>query len=87
MADIINLTCFQIPAEPEGASLEAQSQLVDGLKTALRTQPMSFVVQFLDLNGLTCLLDFLASMDRTARESTLHTALIGCISNLMNSAV
>uniref|UniRef100_A0A096M3A8 Dishevelled associated activator of morphogenesis 1 n=1 Tax=Poecilia formosa TaxID=48698 RepID=A0A096M3A8_POEFO len=59
---------------------------VNGLKTALRTQPMSFVTGFLDQDGLSCILNFLKSMDYNMAESQIHTSLIGCIKALMNSS-
>ncbi|CAG2205708.1 DAAM [Mytilus edulis] len=61
-------------------------EIVDGLKTALRTQPMSFVTRFLDKEGLECLLNFLKRMDFTTMESSIHTSVIGCIKALMNNS-
>ncbi|XP_011616895.1 disheveled-associated activator of morphogenesis 1 isoform X1 [Takifugu rubripes] len=60
--------------------------IVDELKTALRTQPMRFVTRFIDLDGLSCILNFLNSMDYVSTESQLHTSLIGCIKALMNNS-
>ncbi|XP_054909425.1 disheveled-associated activator of morphogenesis 1 [Poeciliopsis prolifica] len=59
---------------------------VNGLKTALRTEPISFVTGFLDQDGLSCILNFLKSMDYNTVESQIHTSLIGCIKALMNSS-
>ena len=38
-------------------------KLLDGLKSALRTQSLSFVERFIELDGLTRLLEFLLSMN------------------------
>ncbi|XP_066097116.1 disheveled-associated activator of morphogenesis 2 isoform X1 [Saccopteryx bilineata] len=65
---------------------EMRNQVVEDLKTALRTQPMRFVTRFIELDGLTCLLNFLRSMDHTTCESRIHTSLIGCIKALMNNS-
>ncbi|XP_044786372.1 disheveled-associated activator of morphogenesis 2 isoform X2 [Bubalus bubalis] len=65
---------------------EMRNQVVEDLKTALRTQPMRFVTRFIELEGLTCLLNFLRSMDHATCESRIHTSLIGCIKALMNNS-
>ncbi|XP_072031221.1 disheveled-associated activator of morphogenesis 1-like isoform X2 [Amphiura filiformis] len=78
MEDIIT------PTEEE---IENRTKLVDSLKTALRTQPMRFVIRFLDLDGLSVLLDFLERMDYETMESPIHTACIGCIKALMNNSL
>lgn len=65
---------------------EIRNQVVEDLKTALRTQPMRFVTRFIELEGLTCLLNFLRSMDHATCESRIHTSLIGCIKALMNNS-
>ncbi|XP_037698801.1 disheveled-associated activator of morphogenesis 2 isoform X2 [Choloepus didactylus] len=66
--------------------MEMRNQVVEDLKTALRTQPMRFVTRFIELEGLTCLLNFLRSMDHATCESRIHTSLIGCIKALMNNS-
>ncbi|XP_015427363.1 PREDICTED: disheveled-associated activator of morphogenesis 2 isoform X1 [Myotis davidii] len=66
--------------------IEMRNQVVEALKTALRTQPMRFVTRFIELDGLTCLLNFLRSMDHATCESRIHTSLIGCIKALMNNS-
>ncbi|XP_054995455.1 disheveled-associated activator of morphogenesis 2 isoform X1 [Sorex araneus] len=66
--------------------MERRNQVVEDLKTALRTQPMRFVTRFIELEGLACLLNFLRSMDHTTCESRIHTSLIGCIKALMNNS-
>uniref|UniRef100_A0A4W4FQV6 Dishevelled associated activator of morphogenesis 1b n=1 Tax=Electrophorus electricus TaxID=8005 RepID=A0A4W4FQV6_ELEEL len=65
---------------------EERNKMIEGLKTALRTQPMSFVTRFIDLDGLTCLLNFLRKMDYETTESQIHTSVIGCIKALMNNS-
>ncbi|RXM37320.1 Disheveled-associated activator of morphogenesis 2 [Acipenser ruthenus] len=45
-----------------------------------------FVTRFIELDGLTCLLNFLKSMDYQTSESRIHTSLIGCIKALMNNS-
>ncbi|KAK2842994.1 hypothetical protein Q7C36_011209 [Tachysurus vachellii] len=65
---------------------EERNKTVEGLKTALRTQPMSFVTRFIDQDGLTCLLNFLKNMEYETSESQIHTSLIGCIKALMNNS-
>ena len=60
---------------------------VDALKTALRTQPHSFVLRFIELDGLNALLQVLGTMDADAANSNLHTSVIGCLKALMNNSV
>jgi len=45
-----------------------------------------FVTRFIELDGLTCLLNFLRSMDYETSESRVHTSIIGCIKALMNNS-
>uniref|UniRef100_A0AAQ4QDZ5 Dishevelled associated activator of morphosis 2 n=1 Tax=Gasterosteus aculeatus aculeatus TaxID=481459 RepID=A0AAQ4QDZ5_GASAC len=52
-----------------------------GLHTSI-----SFVTRFIELDGLTCLLNFLRSMDYETSESRVHTSVIGCIKALMNNS-
>ncbi|XP_041132548.1 disheveled-associated activator of morphogenesis 1-like isoform X2 [Polyodon spathula] len=66
---------------------EERNKTIESLKTALRTQPMRFVTRFIDLDGLTCILNFLKSMDYETTESQIHTSLIGCIKALMNNSL
>uniref|UniRef100_A0A3P8XJ66 Dishevelled associated activator of morphogenesis 1b n=1 Tax=Esox lucius TaxID=8010 RepID=A0A3P8XJ66_ESOLU len=65
---------------------EERNKTIESLKTALRTQPMRFVTRFIDLDGLTCILNFLKSMDYETTESQIHTSLIGCVKALMNNS-
>ncbi|XP_064420822.1 disheveled-associated activator of morphogenesis 1 isoform X2 [Latimeria chalumnae] len=65
---------------------EERNKTIESLKTALRTQPMRFVTRFIDQDGLSCILNFLKSMDFETSESRIHTSLIGCIKALMNNS-
>ena len=47
----------------------------------------SFVVRFIEQDGLQCLVDFLSKMDEDTASSPVHTAVIGCIKALMNNSV
>ncbi|NWY27402.1 DAAM2 protein, partial [Pheucticus melanocephalus] len=49
--------------------------------------PAVFVTRFIDLDGLSCILNFLKSMDYETAESRIHTSLIGCIKALMNNSL
>lgn len=60
---------------------------VEALKTALRTQPHSFVLRFIELDGLNSLLQVLGTIDVEASNSNLHTSVIGCLKALMNNSV
>ena len=64
-----------------------RARSLDGLQIALRTQPNSFVTRFIEADGLIKLLDFLADMDYETKQSSIHTALLGCIKALMNNSV
>lgn len=64
-----------------------QMRQVEALKTALRTQPHSFVLRFIELDGLNALLQVLGTMDAEAANSNLHTSVIGCLKALMNNSV
>lgn len=74
-------------AEEDQDEMSARAKLVDSLKTALRTQPHSFVLRFVELDGLLALLDALGSMDELTAHCSLHNAYIGCIKALMNNSV
>lgn len=85
--DRINaMAAMQNLYESEVEETDKRSQVVEDLKTALRTQPMRFVTRFIELEGLTCLLNFLRGMDHSTCESRIHTSLIGCIKALMNNS-
>ena len=47
----------------------------------------SFVVRFIELEGLECLVKFLRGMDHNTAHSSIHTSIIGCIKALMNNSV
>ncbi|XP_046849776.1 disheveled-associated activator of morphogenesis 1-like isoform X2 [Xenia sp. Carnegie-2017] len=66
--------------------IETRTKLVDDLKTALRTQPISFVNDFIEKDGMQCLLEYLKKMDYDSCESKIHTAVIGCFKALMNNS-
>ncbi|XP_035825837.1 disheveled-associated activator of morphogenesis 1 [Aplysia californica] len=78
----INSNLNSLAVEDVGSA----GKLVENLKTALRTQTLSFVVAFIEQNGLQSLLDFLSKMDYQISEGPLHTAVIGCIKALMNNS-
>lgn len=44
------------------------------------------MTRFIDLDGLSCILSFLRSMDYETGESQVHTSLIGCVKALMNNS-
>ena len=67
--------------------MRIRTKLVDSLKTALRTQPHSFVQRFIELDGLPSLLGALGSMDELTAHCGLHNAYIGCVKALMNNSV
>jgi len=48
---------------------------------------MSFVLRFIELGGLDCLLEFLKAMSYEVASSPLHTSVLGCLKALMNSTV
>uniref|UniRef100_A0A6I8QL45 Dishevelled-associated activator of morphogenesis 1 n=1 Tax=Xenopus tropicalis TaxID=8364 RepID=A0A6I8QL45_XENTR len=75
-------TLFAMDKEDE----DERNKTIESLKTALRTKPMRFVTRFIDLDGLTCILNFLKCMDYEIAESQIHTSLIGCIKALMNNS-
>ncbi|XP_075908087.1 disheveled-associated activator of morphogenesis 2-like isoform X2 [Petromyzon marinus] len=83
---LASMATMQTVAANSEEELEARNKVVEDLKTALRTQPMRFVTRFIELDGLTCLLNFLKSMDYDTTESRVHTSLIGCIKALMNNS-
>ncbi|XP_060225622.1 disheveled-associated activator of morphogenesis 2 isoform X3 [Meriones unguiculatus] len=83
---INSMAAMQNLCEFDEEETNMRSQVVEDLKTALRTQPMRFVTRFIELEGLACLLNFLRSMDHATCESRIHTSLIGCIKALMNNS-
>ncbi|GFQ82474.1 disheveled-associated activator of morphogenesis 2 [Trichonephila clavata] len=81
---VISMSMLLFPREEE--EIMARAKLLDNLKTALRTQPNSFVMRFLEQDGLSGILNFLLSMDYNTAESPIHTSLIGCVKALMNNS-
>jgi dishevelled associated activator of morphogenesis len=69
----------------EAADAAENLRVANELKTALRTQPVNFVLRFISQNGLENLLMFLVQMNNAVRNSTVHYAVIGCVKALMNS--
>jgi dishevelled associated activator of morphogenesis len=70
------------------SKIELHTALCDGLKTALRTSAHSFVLKFIEHQGLPALLNMLEAItDVFVANSSLHTSLIGCIKALMNNSV
>ena len=51
----------------EGEDMEGHLSVANELKTALRTQPVSFVLRFISQNGLEQLLNFLVQMNNAVR--------------------
>ncbi|XP_059163759.1 disheveled-associated activator of morphogenesis 2-like [Physella acuta] len=78
----INSNHGELPEDGINSSMN----IVENLKTALRTQTLSFVVSFIEKGGLQCLLDFLSKMEYETSEGPLHTSVIGCIKALMNNS-
>ncbi|CAL9686933.1 unnamed protein product [Knipowitschia caucasica] len=84
--DHLNMAARRTFVAFDGDDDNSRHKTVEGLKTALRTQPMRFVTRFIELDGLSCLLNFLKTMDYETSESSVHTSLIGCINALMNNS-
>ncbi|XP_028967542.1 disheveled-associated activator of morphogenesis 1 [Galendromus occidentalis] len=81
------VTIMKLPyADGNEEECQNRANLFESLKTALRTQPNSFVTKFLDDEGLIRLLDFLTAMDRETFESPICTSAIGCLKALMNNS-
>lgn len=55
----------------EAADAEENLKVASELKTALRTQPVSFVLRFISQNGLENLLKFLIQMNNIVRYISL----------------
>ncbi|KAL1138866.1 hypothetical protein AAG570_008928, partial [Ranatra chinensis] len=70
----------------EEQEIVTRTRTLDALKTALRTQPHSFVQHFVESDGLLALLHLLESMDYYTTQSTIHTSLIGGVKALMNNS-
>ncbi|XP_055541574.1 disheveled-associated activator of morphogenesis 1 isoform X1 [Wyeomyia smithii] len=74
------------PSHEYSPKIESHTALFDALKTALRTSAHSFVIRFIELQGLPALLELLQALDIRVANSPLHTSLIGCIKALMNNS-
>uniref|UniRef100_A0A1B6C417 FH2 domain-containing protein n=1 Tax=Clastoptera arizonana TaxID=38151 RepID=A0A1B6C417_9HEMI len=74
------------PEETDEQEIISRIRILDSLKTALRTQPHSFVLHFVELNGLIGLKSCLEAMDYNTAQSSVHTSLIGCVKALMNNS-
>lgn len=92
--DRLNNMTIQIKSSPDDSpihennfKIDNHTVLLDALKTALRTSAHSFVIRFIELQGLTALLELLHNLDVRVANSKLHTSLIGCIKALMNNSV
>ncbi|XP_043063342.1 disheveled-associated activator of morphogenesis 1 [Drosophila ficusphila] len=83
----ISLSPEDSPSHELGNRLDGHAAFVDALKTALRTSTHSFVLRFVELDGLPALLDLLLQLDIRVANSPLHTSLIGCIKALMNNSM
>ncbi|KAJ8986080.1 hypothetical protein NQ317_003374, partial [Molorchus minor] len=81
-----SLSKLQYPESNTDEEVRARTKQIDGLKTALRTSTHSFVIKFIELDGLTALLDFLEKMDYFTAQSSIHTSIIGCFKALMNNS-
>ncbi|VEN48316.1 unnamed protein product [Callosobruchus maculatus] len=80
------LATLQYPDTNIEEEVRSRTKIVDGLKTALRTSAHSFVIKFIELDGLTALLDCLEKMDYFTAQSSIHTSIIGCLKALMNNS-
>ncbi|XP_037915647.1 disheveled-associated activator of morphogenesis 1 isoform X2 [Hermetia illucens] len=74
------------PCHEYSSKIETHTVFLDALKTALRTSAHSFVLRFIELQGLPALLDILQNLDIRVANSSTHTSLIGCIKALMNNS-
>ncbi|KMQ84125.1 disheveled-associated activator of morphogenesis 1, partial [Lasius niger] len=79
-------TIASSPFPEEDEEVSNQMRQAEALKTALRTQPHSFVLRFIELDGLNALLEVLETMNAEAANSNLHTSVIGCLKALMNNS-
>lgn len=75
------------PSHEYNFKIESHTAFLDALKTALRTSAHSFVLRFVELNGLSALLDILHLLDIRVANSPMHSSLIQCLKALMNNSV
>ncbi|XP_064556257.1 disheveled-associated activator of morphogenesis 1 [Drosophila montana] len=83
----VSLSPEDSPSHELSTRLDNHAAFVDALKTALRTSTHSFVLRFVELDGLPALLNLLLQLDIRVANSSLHTSLIGCIKALMNNSM
>lgn len=77
---------LQYPESNTDEEVRTRTKHIDGLKTALRTSTHSFVIKFIELEGLQVLLECLERMDYFTNQSSIHTSIIGCLKALMNNS-
>lgn len=75
------------PSHEYNFKIESHTAFLDALKTALRTSAHSFVLRFVEINGLPALLEILRSLDIRVANSPMHSSLIQCLKALMNNSV
>ncbi|XP_030079689.1 disheveled-associated activator of morphogenesis 1 isoform X2 [Drosophila hydei] len=83
----VSLSPEDSPSHELSTRMDNHAAFVDALKTALRTSTHSFVLRFVELDGLPALLNLLLQLDIRVANSSLHTSLIGCIKALMNNSM
>ncbi|XP_030379502.1 disheveled-associated activator of morphogenesis 1 isoform X2 [Scaptodrosophila lebanonensis] len=83
----VSLSPEDSPSHELSSRIDNHTVFVDALKTALRTSTHSFVLRFVELDGLPALLNLLLQLDIRVANSPLHTSLIGCIKALMNNSM
>ncbi|XP_023309444.2 disheveled-associated activator of morphogenesis 1 [Lucilia cuprina] len=86
LAAHISVSPEDSPCHEYNARIESHTHFLDALKTALRTSTHSFVLRFVEFEGLPALLNLLQKMDIRVANSPFHTSLIGCIKALMNNS-
>lgn len=67
-------------------NIAERAEVLEKLAVALRTQTLRFVLNFIDLKGLTFLLDLLYTLDNREKSSLEHRNVIKCVLSLMNNA-
>uniref|UniRef100_A0A8D8QX99 Disheveled-associated activator of morphogenesis 1 n=1 Tax=Cacopsylla melanoneura TaxID=428564 RepID=A0A8D8QX99_9HEMI len=72
--------------ENDDTEIKSRTRILDSLRTALRTQPHSFVLRFIECEGLLTLLEYLKKLDHYSGQTSLHCSIIGCIKALMNNS-
>eukprot|EP00045_Choanoeca_perplexa_P015863 m.205698 g.205698 ORF g.205698 m.205698 type:complete len:1095 (+) comp17098_c0_seq1:99-3383(+) len=67
------------------ANAAMRSKALDDLAVALRSKPLHYITKFVELDGLTLILDLLATVTVEESASSQHHQLIKCLSALMNN--